>query len=44
MLNDKELQKLLANVKVVVVGDRQDTYSGMGGNMSTIKIAALKKK
>lgn len=39
---EKELQKLLANVKVVVVGDRQDTYSGMGGNMSTEIRAALK--
>lgn len=39
---EKELQKLLANVKVVVVGDRQDSYSGMGGNMSTEIRAALK--
>lgn len=39
---EKELQKLLAKVKVLVVGDRQDTYSGMGGNMSTEIRAALK--
>ncbi len=40
--HEKELQKLLSNVKVVVVGDRQDSYSGMGGNMSTEIRAALK--
>ncbi len=39
---EKELQELLKNVKVVVVGDRQDSYSGMGGNMSTEIRAALK--
>lgn len=38
---EKEIQKLLNKVKVVVVGDRQDSYSGMGGNMSTEIRAAL---
>lgn len=39
---EKELQKLLSKVKVLVVGDRQDCYSGMGGNFSTEIRSALK--
>ncbi len=38
---ETELQDLAKNVKVMIVGDRQDTYSGMGGNMSTEIRAAL---
>ena len=39
---EKELQKALENVKILVVGDRQDSYSGMGGNFSTEIRSALK--
>ncbi|MCU0723063.1 MAG: thiamine pyrophosphate-dependent enzyme, partial [Planctomycetes bacterium] len=37
-----EVQKALKKVKVLCVGDRQDGYSSMGGNMSVEIRAALK--
>lgn len=39
---EKELQEALKNVKVLMVGDRQDSYNGMGGNFSTEIRSALK--
>jgi pyruvate ferredoxin oxidoreductase alpha subunit len=38
----EEFRKALRNVKVVLVGDRADSFSGQGGNMSIEIKAALK--